>query len=1073
VYVAQALLLAVFYSTTAARPVRHELTNGFSNSDLVGHGQLRAGAQARKVQQDTIWIADWSFDSGSVCDDSGWERVDNRILNDGEVFWQVNSAFSNVGGIAGNAAVLGTDDGNPCCVFPGGYANDWYQAVRIEYTGSAATLSFDYLLDSEPRGFRLFDFMQVEADSACASFSRVNYDVAPDATAAAFRQQLHVEAGLNLAGSLSLDLPQWPAGETHCVYLSFISDSSISGCDGNNTIGKGLVIDNIQIAGESVLNEDFEDAVDPNVTLVNLHDAEPFGEWARLYGHATDNDFCSENTTCGWLFTDHTTPTIANDPSTNFGPNSFVVRNWLDNVILSPWVTIPDLAAQIVFTFREFPGNFFANSRIVRNWSVRGKNRIDNTETPVLGDSLDCVSGWGHAGSFNSLNRHEWVTWPTILGPEPNPNWNLDLWLDFIDSDATQLQLRFRVSDWQYLVGATPPSQLLPGPGPYVDRVRIGQIAAFTGPVIDPGIDDRSQAQDAFPTEIDPSITPGTGEHHRPTTSRFGTAAFSAGRDLGIKDPSAALITADSVVVIVGDARQTGAIIRVEWYGAIVSGPHAGKAPPPWNVAENGFFVVPADSARNDDGTLAPGLWFVDLDDDYLRGGDVLRCFWLAEDAQAGFGSYPPGLSAIPETRAEAEALTGGLLEVNVLPTIEWDPGYLARIAADPHGKLEPTPAELANSAQANCILYYTFSSAQRTAGNRTAFMYTLDRLGYGGRYDVYETSGLGNTNNQLGGRATVEQARGYALIIQDSGQFGPSVTLLPDGSDFDSAKIDQATWYRNWLETATLSDPGTATLWLVGSRIAETGATNALIFRNMGATVEKTDIAIDLNPDVVGQGSYTFAGGSVGDFSANVFALDGGCPDIREYNGLGATGNAVVTHRFRSGPTLYEGAAVMNSNAGESWNTILTSFPWHDIRDPDSGPEFPQPEDQLLSTILTGVLPVDCLAVQDPTTDAGDPGGPGIPPLQTSLHQNVPNPFNPTTMIRFDLAEHAHVELRIFDVSGRQVRTLVNQSLDRKRHTVVWDGRDDAGVPVSSGVYFYRLEAGSFSTTRKMVVMK
>jgi NAD-dependent SIR2 family protein deacetylase len=48
-----------------------------------------------------------------------------------------------------------------------------------------------------------------------------------------------------------------------------------------------------------------------------------------------------------------------------------------------------------------------------------------------------------------------------------------------------------------------------------------------------------------------------------------------------------------------------------------------------------------------------------------------------------------------------------------------------------------------------------------------------------------------------------------------------------------------------------------------------------------------------------------------------------------------------------------------------------------------------------------------------------------------------------------------------------------VNQSLDRKRHTVVWDGRDDAGVSVSSGVYFYRLEAGSFSTTRKMVVMK
>ena len=94
--------------------------------------------------------------------------------------------------------------------------------------------------------------------------------------------------------------------------------------------------------------------------------------------------------------------------------------------------------------------------------------------------------------------------------------------------------------------------------------------------------------------------------------------------------------------------------------------------------------------------------------------------------------------------------------------------------------------------------------------------------------------------------------------------------------------------------------------------------------------------------------------------------------------------------------------------------------------------------------------------------------------PSRTTLYQNTPNPFNPMTQIHFDLAHDSHVSLQIYDVAGRLVRGLANEKMTAGfGKKVVWNGLDDAGRRVSSGVYFYRLEAEVFSATRKLVVMK
>jgi len=92
----------------------------------------------------------------------------------------------------------------------------------------------------------------------------------------------------------------------------------------------------------------------------------------------------------------------------------------------------------------------------------------------------------------------------------------------------------------------------------------------------------------------------------------------------------------------------------------------------------------------------------------------------------------------------------------------------------------------------------------------------------------------------------------------------------------------------------------------------------------------------------------------------------------------------------------------------------------------------------------------------------------------RTALHQNIPNPFNPTTSIRYDVsASSAPVTLRIYTVGGRLVKTLVDRVQSAGEKTVVWNGRDDSGNTVATGTYFYRLTAPGFEQTRKMVLLK
>jgi hypothetical protein len=103
----------------------------------------------------------------------------------------------------------------------------------------------------------------------------------------------------------------------------------------------------------------------------------------------------------------------------------------------------------------------------------------------------------------------------------------------------------------------------------------------------------------------------------------------------------------------------------------------------------------------------------------------------------------------------------------------------------------------------------------------------------------------------------------------------------------------------------------------------------------------------------------------------------------------------------------------------------------------------------------------------------AGKPGEPTPPAYLDRLEQNEPNPFNPTTVIRYSISRDAHVQLAIYNVQGLRVRTLVNEQQKREAYRVVWDGRDQVGNSVGNGIYITRLTAGDFEATRKLVVVR
>ncbi len=129
--------------------------------------------------------------------------------------------------------------------------------------------------------------------------------------------------------------------------------------------------------------------------------------------------------------------------------------------------------------------------------------------------------------------------------------------------------------------------------------------------------------------------------------------------------------------------------------------------------------------------------------------------------------------------------------------------------------------------------------------------------------------------------------------------------------------------------------------------------------------------------------------------------------------------------------------------------------------------------ENEELTARITAIYESGTAAAPDYTFNYVVANDPDDVNLVTELKGNYPNPFNPTTHIEFSLKKAGRVELAVYNINGQKVRTLVSEEMEADNHKVTWNGKDDRGNSVSSGVYFYRLQTSEVSQTKKMLMLK
>jgi hypothetical protein len=193
-------------------------------------------------------------------------------------------------------------------------------------------------------------------------------------------------------------------------------------------------------------------------------------------------------------------------------------------------------------------------------------------------------------------------------------------------------------------------------------------------------------------------------------------------------------------------------------------------------------------------------------------------------------------------------------------------------------------------------------------------------------------------------------------------------------------------------------------------------------------------------------------------------FYAFGGCPTINDFDVPGQTGNSRIAYRYNdaaSGPVAALSQVTLNSQATNA-RFYLSGFAFNFIRDDDTNgvPDYVKHLQEILAWFGSPI---------------GNPVG--IQPIvfANRLDNAYPNPFNPTTAIKYSIAKAGRVSLRIYNAAGQLVRTLVDeeQSPRPEGYTAVWDGLGNRGEEVATGVYFYKLTAKEFTQTKKMVLLK
>jgi hypothetical protein len=1021
-----ALTSTASYTKDVGKSLDKKYQHKSSTNDVVPDLGVPLNLPRASTQASTTWLGQWSFDTGASCVEQGWVHADKTVQPDD--FWHVDD-FDGLGG--GSYGLLYPLEGNQslwCGARPNaadltvcgygslpGYGNNWDQYLCSACFTVSGNVVITYLLgiDSEPG----YDQTVIEYDHCDENWQDIESSWnasntgAYDGFAPAFIDTVEIDSTLH-------------SGDVRLRFY-FSSDGGWSDQDGIWDTDGAIIFDSLTVRDATgVLSyEDFESASvgDHGAGDWNSCNLPGYGDYAALYPglQLLQEDPCFFDADCMWTFFTGSTADYGcgGHPAVTAIPYGDARDQYIHNHIWSPvleWTGSGSVAELAFNVYRDLP----LDNLVFYTWNIR---------------------------SWHSGCPSEWLTdWGVYFGPVADWFGEVFQFGQMVEPGATHIQLSVGVRDmcglWCGVVG----TGSCHSHAPLIDAIRIYRVA-LSGPQYQ--VSDFYLFQDNFAT--DGTLT--------------GTVRADMSRDiLDRENPN--ILPGDSVVVGINDPEYGLATDPHTSYGAAVYGyvrvdpPQPSKAgtaltddPFRWPVVDSTlsasgdkWYVVRMDTSFGAAGRTAPQVdeFCLDLNDNLLTPGDTLWFFFGAQGNGGDWVYYYHATHATdgvgvgaPLVTRDIEVAMNNAEEMTCLPAAGLLPG--------------------------NDILYVDDMSGRSVQPYFDTAFHQLGILDKVDRYDIRNPDS--NVGNGLGARVVdvyQQLIPVYRKILWNTGNLEDG--LIGDGIAANEKSDDWTALYA-FIDQSDNS-PG---LWVNGDYAADEwiGLATAsavqmrTVYMNFGLlTRDHKSVGLPISPLVVGASLGAFDNVS----GPDTLIAYGGCNLINDFDVLQPQGDAVA-EAYYEGDLSYP--AIVSQRTLNSQSTtasvMLSGFSYHYIRDDRA----------------TGVLDRvthlrKVLAFLGNTLDPAT----GVDPVDYtySLSQNYPNPFNPSTTISYTLKNHATVSLKIYNVAGQLIRTLVNEAKNPGQvHTATWDGRNDAGQSVSSGVYFYKLVAGDFVQTKKMVLLK
>lgn len=357
------------------------------------------------------------------------------------------------------------------------------------------------------------------------------------------------------------------------------------------------------------------------------------------------------------------------------------------------------------------------------------------------------------------------------------------------------------------------------------------------------------------------------------------------------------------------------------------------------------------------------------------------------------------------------------------------------------------------------------FLNDQMNYGGEVEWYGAFDNAGLleGRDYDTYSTNGPSSgVSNGIGGRASHLTLTGYSDIFYSSGTL--TVNTISNG-DFANDAGNDVDVLTNWLLLGNKDFFGTGDD--LAADLAQAGtATLAFLEDYMGLSFFNTNIITLIDQQATPTVQALTGNGVFADGES--WVAYGGCAAINRFDAVELQPGAVQLAEFLDGnglPGAYTySAATMNVPALAATSRVI-SMPY-DLQfiytDPNAKAPAPLAIRAMLVQEILGEFGID--------TNPGDVTP--VPGAQKFATRNYPNPFNPTTKIEYTMPKAGHLTLKVYNVRGELVRTLVDEVVDASG-SVMWDGTSDSGSSVSSGVYFYEARYGNEVQVQKMALVK